>query len=93
MFKSITSYTVDGNTTGITINGPGIVSVIESAYGTHKSNNGSYTIIDGVGYLDIDGTEELSNVSGNTYIFKNKIKLYNHNDNTGYPIKVTVGLL
>ena len=91
MFKSITSYTVDGNTTGITINGPGIVSVIKSAYVTHKTNNGSYTTISGAGYLDIDGTK-LSDVSGNTYIFKNIIKLYNHNGNTDYPIKVTVGL-
>ena len=82
MFKSIETYVVTGSTTGITINGSGIVYVIRSA--------ASYLEIDGQSTYQIQ-TDKGNYVSAN-YLFKESCRIYNISDNDAYSITVKIGL-
>lgn len=85
MFKSVESYTITCNTTGKTITGSGVVSVLESSHST--TGNGSQVF----GYLNVDGTV-MTNISrGTILLFKSKLIIYttNHSQAT---VKATVGL-
>ena len=87
MFKSIEYYKFTNNTTGITITGPGVVSILQG-YGsqyngsTTKYYNG-YVVVDGHSYNRCD--------AGSMFMFKNSLKLYTESSSSAV-VEAVVGL-
>ena len=83
MFKSIETYSISNNTTGVTINGPGMVTILRA------TSNINY---DYYGYLSIDGKSSIIPSSGSTYLFKSTCKIYCSTATTLIKIEATVGV-
>ena len=82
MFKSIENYSFTKNKTGVTITGPGVVTI--------TVKDGNYSNAD-CGRLDIDDCTNLYPSQGSIFLFKEKCRLYT--DNNSYAkISATVGL-